>query len=119
LRLIQARAQPGATLPGRDTARAWDREVPLDDAVSAAASLPAAREVRICRAAVTACHALGHTLGLRHATVSNHPNQWDGSCMRTGVVPGPTGLRGFDIQHLEDCYPHHPFDEPPLCRQDD
>lgn len=62
-----------------------------------------------------ACHELGHTLGLQHPEAF-HAQHYDDSCMRPDLVPGPADLWGFDIEHLEDCYPHHPFDEAPICR---
>lgn len=63
------------------------------------------------------CHELGHTLGLQHPKEGMH-DDWNQSCMRTNLVPGPADLRPFDVEHLKDCYPHHPFTEPPLCRED-
>ncbi len=52
--------------------------------------------------ATIACHELGHTLGLRHAMSSNHPNPGS-TCMRDAALYDPN-LTGHDETHLEDEY---------------
>jgi len=54
-----------------------------------------------------ACHELGHTLGLRHATVPNHPESTL-TCMHDTPLVGGVWrqhIRAHDVSHLENKYP--------------
>lgn len=50
-----------------------------------------------------ACHEIGHTVGLRHATTSNHPAPAS-SCMQTGVLPDNPGLHAHDVDFINWLY---------------
>lgn len=51
-----------------------------------------------------ACHELGHTLGLRHATDSNGGSNWSDSCMEGGQYT-QTDLTGHDRSKINELYP--------------
>ena len=50
-----------------------------------------------------ACHEIGHTVGLRHATSTNHPSRGD-TCLQT-PMPNPINasdlvIHGHDVDHI-------------------